>query len=89
MSELFSDTRPEAEQVMLELLRQAPAWRKLELVAQMNETVRALVMSGLRQRYPLASSEELHRRLADALLGPELAARVYGPLPTVEARDAS
>jgi hypothetical protein len=89
MSRLFSDTRPEAEQVLLELLRQAPAWRKLELVAQMNETVRILVMSGLQQRYPHASPEELRRRLADALLGAELAARVYGPLQTAEPADAS
>jgi hypothetical protein len=89
MSELFPDTRPEAERVLLELLRRAPAWRKLEMVAQMNEAVRTLLMSGLRQRYPHAPPEELRRRLADALLGPELAARVYGPLPTVEPADAS
>jgi hypothetical protein len=89
MSESFPDTRPEAEQVLLELLRQAPAWRKLELVAQMNETVRLLVLSGLRQRYPLATPQELRRRLADVLLGPELATRVYGPLQTGEGRDAS
>ncbi len=29
MSTLSSDTRPEAEQKQLELLRQAPPWRKL------------------------------------------------------------
>jgi hypothetical protein len=89
MAELFPDTRPEAEGVLLELLRQAPPWRKLEMVAQMNETVRTLVLSGLRQRYPHASPEELRRRLADALLGAELAARVYGPLPMAEATDAA
>ena len=30
MSFLFPDTQPEAEQVQIELLRQAPPWRKLE-----------------------------------------------------------
>jgi hypothetical protein len=40
-------------------------------------------LSGLRQRYPQATPEEL-RRLADLLLGPELAARAYGPLPEPE-----
>jgi hypothetical protein len=89
MSESFPDTRPEAEQVLLELRRQAPAWRKLELVAQMNETVRLLVLSGLRQRYPLATPQELRRRLADVLLGPELATRVYGPLQIRDGGDAS
>ena len=80
MSTLFPDTRPEAERVQIELLRQAPPWRKLHMVGQMNQTVRTLALSGLRQRHPQATPEELRRRLADLLLGPELAARVYGPL---------
>jgi len=80
MSVLFPDTSPEAEQVLISLLRQAPAWRKLEMVGQMNQTVRTLALSGLRHRYPQATPEELRRRLADLLLGAELATRVYGPL---------
>lgn len=80
MSKLFPDTSPEAERVQIELLRRAPPWRKLEMVGQLNEMVRTLALSGLRQRYPDASPEELRRRLADLLLGPELATRVYGPL---------
>ena len=85
---LFSDTRPEAEAVLIELLRQAPPWRKLRMVGQLNQTVRTLALSGLRQRYPEAAPQELRRRLADLLLGPELAARVYGPLEVHEAADA-
>ncbi len=80
MSTLFTDTRPEAEAVLLDLLRKAPPWRKLRMVAQMNRAVRTLALSGLRQRYPEASPEELRRRLADILLGPELAEKAYGPL---------
>jgi hypothetical protein len=80
MSTLFPDTRPEAERVQIELLRQAPAWRKLEMVGQLNQTVRTLALSGLRQRHPEATPQELRRRLADLLLGPNLAAQVYGPL---------
>ena len=84
MSTLFPDTSPEAEAVLLDLLRRAPAWRKLEMVAEMNETVRTLALSGLRSRHPGAPEEELRRRLADILLGPELAERAYGPLPGQE-----
>ena len=84
MSVLFSDTRPEAERVQIELLRQAPIWRKLELLGQLNQTARTLALSGLRQRYPQASPQELRRRLADLLLGQELATRVYGPLSHTE-----
>ena len=86
---LFSDTRPEAEAVLIGLLRQAPPWHKLHLVGQLNQTVRTLALSGLRQRYPEATTQELHRRLADLLLGPDLAARVYGPMEVQEAADAA
>jgi len=80
MSDLFPDTRPEAEYVLVKLLRQAPPWRKLEMVGQMNQMLHTLAISGLRQRYPQATEKELRRHLADLLLGPELAARAYGSL---------
>ena len=85
---LFPDTRPEAEAVLIELLRQAPPWRKLHMVGQLNQTVRTLALSGLRARHPDATPQELRRRLADLLLGPDLAARVYGPLRGLDNLDA-
>ena len=72
---------PEAEAVQFRIWRDMPPWRKLELVGELNEMVRDLALVGLRQRYLLASPEELKRRLADLVLGEELAARVYEPLP--------
>ena len=80
MSGLFPDTRPEAEAVLIRLLREAPSWRKLEMVGQMNEAVKTMMFSGLKRRYPQDSPILLQRRMADLLLGPELASRVYGPL---------
>ena len=65
MSRLIPDTEPKVEPVQIELLRQAPAWRKLEMVGQLNQTVRTLALSGLRQRHPEATPQELRRRLAD------------------------
>jgi hypothetical protein len=44
-------------------------------------TSRRLALAGLRERFPNASESELRRRLATLLLGPELAAKVYGPEP--------
>jgi hypothetical protein len=81
MNTLSSDTHPKAEQIQLELMRQAPVWRKVALMAQMNETVRTLALSGIKQRYPDASPEVLRRLLADLILGETLAGRVYGPSP--------
>jgi hypothetical protein len=85
---LSPDTQPEAEAVLIELLRQAPPWRKLYMVDQLNQTVRTLALSGLRQRHPDATPQELRRRLADLLLGPDLAAQAYGPLQAPEVPDA-
>jgi hypothetical protein len=81
----LNDTSPAVERFRGERLRAMPAWRKLELVGQMNLTVTTLALAGLRRRHPRASPAELRRRLADLRLGPELAARVYGPLPAEEA----
>jgi hypothetical protein len=80
MTTLFSDTTPAAEQVLVELLRQAPVWRKMEMLAQLNAAAHGIALAGLRRRYPQAGEAEMRRRLADLLLGPELAAKVYGPL---------
>lgn len=81
MTALFPDTSPEVERIHIELLRQASAWRKIELLGQLNAMARTLAMSGLGQRYPNAAPAELQRRLADLLLSPDLAARAYGPQP--------
>ena len=84
---LFPDTHPEAEAALIGMLRQVPPWRKLHMVGQLNQTVRTLALSGLRQRHPEATPQELRRRLADLLLGPDLAALVYGPLEVQESAD--
>jgi hypothetical protein len=78
------DTSPTAERVLFTLARQAPPWRKVELMGEMYQTVCDLALSGLRVRFPDASPTELRRRLADILLGAELASRVYGPAPQTE-----
>ena len=75
------DTSPEAERVLLDLLRQAPAWRKLHMVEDTNRSVKDLLLTGLRHRFPQDSPVVLRRRLADLWLGPELSAAAYGPPP--------
>ncbi len=80
MTQVFPDTPPETERVLFAMLREMPPWRKLEMVAQLNQAGRELALAGLQTRYPAATQDELHRRLADIVLGDELAAQVYGPL---------
>ena len=78
---LSPDTDPEAERIQIEIFRNMPAWRKMQLVEDANQTARQLALAGLRQRHPEAGPEELHRRLVGLFLGEELATEVYGPLP--------
>jgi hypothetical protein len=81
MTTLAADTAPEIEELQIRHLRAMPAWRKLALVGQMTLAVRQLALTGLRQRYPQDTPTQHQRRLAELLLGPELAALAYGPSP--------
>jgi len=89
MTQVFPDTPLETERVLFAMLREMPPWRKVEMVVQLNRTARELALTGLRERYPNASPEELRRRLADLVLGPELAERAYGPLSKIEGTHAA
>jgi hypothetical protein len=84
MRRLAEDTHPDAERVLLELLRRASPARKMAMVLDANRTARLLALAGLRERYPDDSPQVRRRRLADLLLGPELAAKAYGPFPAMD-----
>jgi len=77
MSALFSDTHPRIEQIQIELIRRMPSWKKFALLDDLNETVKAFAVSGIKQRHPDATPEQIRRLLADLMLGPELASKVY------------
>ena len=68
------------EALQIQLLRQASPTRKMHMLAQLNASVRMIALAGLRSRYPKADKSELRRRLADLLLGEELARKVYGDM---------
>lgn len=78
------DTSPEAERVLIELLRAAPPWRKLAMVDAANRSVRLLAMAGLKQRHPDECPKLIQRRLAGLLLGEELATLAYGRATEIE-----
>ena len=80
MSVLYSDTHPKMEALQIQLWRQASPTRKMHMLAQLNASMRTLALAGLRSSYPQANKAELRRRLADLLLGEELARKVYGEM---------
>jgi predicted component of type VI protein secretion system len=81
MSALFPDTHPKMEALQIALWRSASPTRKMQMLAQLNQSARLLALAGLRSQYPQADEPELRRRLASLLLGEAIASKVYGELP--------
>jgi hypothetical protein len=75
---MYSDTHTKMEALQIQLWRQASPTRKMNMLAQLNAAARLLALTGLRSRHPQAGEAELRRRLADLLLGEELARKAYG-----------
>lgn len=59
---------------------------KAALVTALTCTSLELARAGVRHRYPAATEREQHLRLAIVILGPELAAKVYPEIATLEQR---
>lgn len=78
MASLYSDTHPKIEELQIEFIRRMPAWKKISIVSDLNETVRTLAISGIKQRHPNATPNQILRILAELMLGAELAQKVYG-----------
>jgi hypothetical protein len=84
MTSLYTDTHPKMEALQIQLWRQASPAQKMKMLAQLNASAQALALTGLRARCPQASEAELRRKLADLLLGEELARQVFGDAPHAE-----
>ena len=65
------------EALQIEFIRRMPSWKKLAIVDGLNETVKTLAMSGIKERHPNATPQEIHQMLAELMLGTELARKVY------------
>jgi hypothetical protein len=77
MNALFPDTHPKMEALQIQFIRRMPAWKKFSMVDSLNEAVKVLAISGIKQRHPTATPEQVHRMLADLMLGKDLARKVY------------
>lgn len=77
MAALYADTHPKMEALQIQVIRRMPAWKKMSIVDDMNETVKTLATSGIKQRHPNATPEQARRMLAEMMLGEELARKVY------------
>ena len=78
----FTDTTPDAEEVQIALLREASAWRKLEMAFDLNRTLKRLMIANL----DFESPDEIRFAVAERWLGSELAEKAYGVNPSVGGR---
>lgn len=78
MSAIYTDTDPRIEELQIKLLREIPAWRKMEMFAELNTAARTLAYIGLRQRHPQADELEIRRRFVTLLYGEDFTKKVFG-----------
>ena len=75
----MNDTTAAAEKARLSALRAMTPERRFSMALGWSQSIRDMSRAGLRERFPDHSEEQLNRLMAERLLGPELAAKVYGP----------
>ncbi len=80
------DTTPEAWDHWIALWRAASPARKAARVSELNRSVRAAAMAGIRQRHPDANEWEQRMYLSTLLFGDALVLAAYGWDPEVRGR---
>src|SRR5207248_9569835 len=73
MRTLSPDTSPDTERIQLSIIARLPTWRKVEMIARLNEMLSTLALEGLKQTYPGADEDELRYRLDEIRIGAALA----------------
>lgn len=71
--QLSMDTSPEMEDIYFQLLQQKTPAQKIEMLNSINRTVKNLLISGLKQRYPTDDEVQTRIRLAEILHGEHFA----------------
>ena len=78
MKPLSSDTSPEAQSVLSELLGKATTSKKLELTFGLIQGLRELIFADVLRRFPDANEDELRQRMIARLLPREDVIHAYG-----------
>jgi hypothetical protein len=72
------DTSEAVDRFLMERYRKMTPSDKMRMVTELNETVEAVALTGLRMRYPDAPERELRLRLAAIRYGRELVIKAFG-----------
>jgi hypothetical protein len=84
METIWQDTSPETQNVLFDLTRGLPVWKRLKLTCELIQTTRLLMLADLRRRFPHAGEDELRRRLIAQMLTREEVERAFGFDPVGE-----
>ena len=71
------DTSPANRTRYYAMIRAMTYEQRARMINGLCATVRTLAEAGIRNRDPSASSEQVRRRLAEIIYGPEIAARFF------------
>ena len=72
-----ADTTPEAARVQWDIFRRMSPSKRLELALRMSDSLRNVVASGVRDRHPEWSEEQIRLAVIRLTLGNELFRHVY------------
>lgn len=75
------DTSPEVWQQFIELHRQMPGSKKVEIAIALTDSMLSLNEAGIRRQYPNASETEIFLRAAARRVDKETMLKVYGWYP--------
>ena len=72
-----ADTTPEAAWLQIEAFRRMSPGKRLRMVLQLGDSLRAIVASGIRSRHPEFTAEQVNLAVIRLTLGDDLFRRVY------------
>lgn len=77
MFQYFKNTPEEMEAILIQNLRQWPAWKKFQQISSLIQGLEKMALLGLQKRYPEADERELKLRLAALQLDRETMIRAF------------
>ena len=78
-----TDTSPEAEEFLIQRLRELPTFRKARMVVELTTACRELARAGVRRRHPEADPTEVRLRVAALWIDRDTMIQAFGWDPEV------
>ena len=77
-TKVFSDTHPEIERKMIELIRTLTPAQKIAKISEMGRFMQNIAFADTKRRYPNDSDHDNMMRVVSRSIGPELMLKAFG-----------